>query len=177
MPTAAKVQEVERLTELLSSAQSVVLTDFTGLNVDSISTLRQKCREAGVQYRVVKNTLARRAVSAAGLEDLTPLLEGPNAWAVHESDQLAAARVIEEFAKDNTNLRIRAGFMEGRVLSVDEVTALAKLPGRETLLAQTVGALQAPMAGFAGALNAVLRGFASVVDAYAKKRAGSEGGS
>lgn len=175
MPTEAKVREVEEFTGLLKNAQSVVLTDFTGLDVASISDLRNKCREAGVRYRVIKNTLAKRAVEGADMTDLSQYLTGPNAWAVHESDQVVAAKVLSDFAKDNESLKIRAGFMEGRLLSVDELQALAKLPGRETLLGQVVGTFAAPMSGFAGVLSAMLRGFATVVDAYQKKRAESEG--
>jgi len=175
MPTEAKVREVEEFAGLLKSAQSVVLSDFTGLDVAAISDLRRQCREAGIRYRVVKNTLAKRAVEDAGMNELTPLLEGPNAWAVHESDQVVAAKVLHDFAKDNESLKIRAGFMEGRLLSIDELQALAKLPSREVLLAQVVGTLAAPMSGFAGVLTALLRGFATVVDAYQKQRTEGEG--
>jgi large subunit ribosomal protein L10 len=176
MATEAKVREVEDFAGRLTNAESVVLTDFTGLDVAAISDLRRRCREAGVQYRVIKNTLAKRAVQQAGMQDLDPLLDGPNAWALHDSDQVAAAKVLNDFAKDHTSLKIRGGFMEGRLLSVGELQALAKLPGREALLAQTLAGLQAPMAGFAGVLTALMRGFATVVDAYAKKRGESEGG-
>jgi large subunit ribosomal protein L10 len=175
MPTEAKLREVEGFSGSLNEAQSVVLTDFTGLDVAAISDLRRRCREAGVQYRVVKNTLAKRAVEQAGMQDLVPLLEGPNAWALHQSDQVAAAKVLAEFAKDHAALTIRGGFMEGRLLSVEELEALAKLPSRDTLLAQTLAVFQAPMTGFAGVLTALLRGFATAVDAYSKKRADSEG--
>jgi len=175
MPTEAKVREVEEFAGLLKNAESVVLSDFTGLDVEAISDLRRKCRAAGIRYRVIKNTLAKRAVENAGMNDLAPLLEGPNAWAVHETDQVVAAKVLHDFAKDNERLQIRAGFMEGRLLSVEELQALAKLPGREALLGQVVGMFAAPMVGFAGVLAALLRGFATVVDAYQKKRTDSEG--
>lgn len=170
MPTEAKVREVEEFMSVLSDARAVVLTDFTGLDVAAISALRRKCREAGVQYHVVKNTLARRAVERTGMAVLEPLLEGPNAWAVHRSDQILPAKVLSEFAKDHSNLKIRGGFVDGRLISLAEVQALAKLPGREVLLAQTLAGLQGPMTAFAGVLNSLLRGFATAVDAYAKKR-------
>lgn len=175
MPTEAKVREVEEFAGLLKSAQSVVLTDFTGLNVAAISDLRRQCREAGIRYRIIKNTLAKRAVEDAGMSDLAPLLEGPNAWAVHDTDQVVAAKVLSSFAKENEALKIRAGFMEGRLLSIDELQALARLPSREVLLGQVVGTFAAPMSGFVGALSALLRGFATVIDAYQKKRAESDG--
>ena len=175
MPTEAKVREVEEFAGVLKDAHGVVLADFTGLSVGAIMALRRKCRDSGVHYKVIKNTLAKRALQGTGMESLGNLLAGPNAWAVHPSDQIAAAKVLSDFAKDHEALKIRGGYMEGRVLSVKEVQALAKLPSREVLLSQVLGGMRSPLVGFAGALGAVLRSFASVVDAYAKKRAGSEG--
>jgi len=174
MPTEAKVRAVEEFSQVLEGAKSVILTDFTGLDVAAVSRLRRQCRDAGVHYHVVKNTLARRAVARVGMRGLEPMLEGPNAWAIHPTDQIAAAKVLSEFAKANQNLKIRGGYVDGRLLSLSEVEALAKLPGREVLLAQVLAGLQGPMAGFAGVLAAMLRGFATVVDAYAKKRAAAE---
>jgi large subunit ribosomal protein L10 len=174
MPTQAKEREVEEFAGIVQGARGVVLSDFTGLSVAAVMTLRRRCRESGVSYRVIKNTLAKRALHGSGLEALADLLAGPNAWAVHPTDEIAAAKVIAEFAKEHEALKIRGGFMEGRLLSVPDIKALAKLPGRDVLLSQIVTGLQAPMAGFAGALAAVLRGFATAVDAYAKKRAGAE---
>jgi len=171
MPTAAKEQTVAEFAGVVNGANSVVLADFSGLDVASVSALRSKCRAAGVEYRVMKNTLAKRVIANTGMEALGVHLEGPNAWAVHMTDQVAAAKVLAEFAKENDKLKIRAGFVDGRVLSLAEVQALAKLPGREVLLAQFVGGLQAPMTQFAGAMNALLRNFAGAVDALAKKRA------
>jgi large subunit ribosomal protein L10 len=174
MATEAKAKAVEEFAKVLDGASSVVLTDFTGLDVAAVSALRRKCRAAGVDYQVIKNTLARRVIATSGMETLKPLLAGPNAWAVHKTDQVAAAKVVSEFAKDHAKLQIRGGFVDGRLVSVDQLQALAKLPGRDVLLAQVLAGMQAPMASFAGALNAMLRGFATAVDAYAKKRAESE---
>jgi large subunit ribosomal protein L10 len=171
MATEAKVREVEEFSAALDGACGVVLTDFTGLDVASVSELRRKCRAAGVHYQVIKNTFARRVLVQTGMEPLGALLEGPNAWAVHKTDQVAAAKVLSEFAKDHQHLKIRGGFVDGRLVSLKEIQALAKLPGREVLLAQTLAGLQAPMANFAGVLTSLLRGFATAVDAYAKKRA------
>ena len=122
---------------------------------------------------MIKNTLAKRALATSSMEKLEPLLAGPNAWAVHKTDQVAAAKVVSEFAKDHAKLKIRGGIVDGRLVSVDQLQALAKLPGREVLLAQVLAGMQAPMAGFAGALTALLRGFATAVDAYAKQRSES----
>ncbi len=171
MATEAKVREVEEFKQVLEGASSVILTDFTGLDVAAVSELRRKCRAAGVEYHVIKNTLAKRAVQLVGLDEIEKLLAGPNAWAVHKTDQVAPAKVLSEFGRTNPNLKIRGGIVDGRLVSLEEVETLAKLPAREVLLAQTLAAIQSPMTGFAGALAAVLRSFANVVDALAKKRA------
>jgi large subunit ribosomal protein L10 len=171
MATEAKAREVEEFSRVLDGATGVVLTDFTGLDVAAVSDLRRKCRAAGVQYHVIKNTLAKRVIADGDLKSLGKLLEGPNAWAVHKTDEVAAAKVLSDFAKDHQNLKIRGGFVDGRVISIEEVKALAKLPSRDVLLAQVLAGMQGPMVGFAGVLTSMLRGFATVVDAYAKKRA------
>jgi large subunit ribosomal protein L10 len=173
MATEAKAQAVGEFQEVVGNATGVVLTDFTGLDVAAVSDLRRRCRAAGVQYRVIKNTLAKRVIADTTMAPLTAFLAGANAWAVHQTDQVAAAKVLSEFAKDHDKLKIRAGYVDGRVISATEVAALAKLPNREVLLAQVAGAFAAPMTGFAGAMSALLRNFATAADAYAKKRAES----
>jgi large subunit ribosomal protein L10 len=173
MPTEAKVQAVDEFGKVVGGASSVVLTDFTGLDVAAVSDLRRRCRAAGVHYRVMKNTLAKRVIVSTPMEPLAKYLAGSNAWAVHQTDQVAAAKVLSEFAKSNDKLKIRAGYIDGRIVSVKEIEALAKLPSRDVLLGQVVGAMAAPMSSFAGAMSALLRNFAGAVDAYAKKRAES----
>src|SRR5262245_6689307 len=173
MATEAKVQTADEFGKMVGDATSVVLTDFTGLDVAAVSDLRRRCRAAGVQYRVMKNTLAKRVIVSTPMEPLTKYLAGANAWAVHATDQVAAAKVLSEFAKSHDKLKIRAGYVDGRLVSVKEIEALAKLPSREVLLGQVVGAMAAPMSSFAGAMSALLRNFAGAVDAYAKKRAES----
>jgi large subunit ribosomal protein L10 len=171
MATQVKEQRVSELRDMVGGASGIVLTDFTGLNVAAVSDLRRRCRAAGVEYRVIKNTLAKRVIAATAMEPLGTYLAGANAWAVHKTDQVAAAKVLSEFAKDNDKLKIRAGYVDGRVITDRDIAALAKLPGREILLGQVVGAMAAPMSSFAGAMTALLRNFAGAVDAYAKKRA------
>lgn len=171
MATQAKEQMVGELREMVGSASGIVLTDFTGLNVAAVSDLRRRCRAAGVEYRVIKNTLARRVIAETSMAPLGTYLAGANAWAVHKTDQVAAAKVLSDFAKENDKLKIRAGYIDGRVVTDRDIAVLAKLPGREVLLGQVVGAMAAPMSSFAGAMTALLRNFAGVVDAYAKKRA------
>jgi len=174
MATEAKVQTVGEFGEVVGGATSVVLSDFSGLDVAAVSDLRRKCRAAGVQYRVIKNTLAKRGIVNTPLEPLGSHLDGPNAWAVHKTDPVAAAKVLSEFAKGNEKLKLRVGFVDGRVISVSEVQRLAKLPSREILLSQVVGGMSTPMVKFAGVMQAVLRNFVGVVDAYAKQRADTD---
>jgi large subunit ribosomal protein L10 len=173
MATEAKARTVEEFADVVNGASSIVLTDFTGLDVAAVSELRRKCRAAGVQYHVIKNTLAKRVIADTGMKPLGAMLAGPNAWAIHKTDEVAAAKILSDFAKDHQNLKIRGGFVDGRVISVSEVQALAKLPSRDVLLSQVLAGMQGPMAGFAGVLTSMLRGFATAVDAYAKKRAES----
>lgn len=171
MATEAKVQTVSEFADVVGGASSVVLADFSGLDVAAVSDLRRKCRQAGVEYRVIKNTLAKRVITNTPMEPLGVHLAGPNAWAVHRTDQVVAAKVLADFAKDHDKLKIRAGFVDGRVINTRDVVALAKLPSREVLLAQLVGSFQAPMSQMAGAMSALLTNFAGAVDALAKKRA------
>ena len=174
-PKGKKQEELNQLKKDLADARNMIVAKFQGMTVAQDTDLRSKIRATNSQYRVVKNTLARRALQGSGLETLQPLLEGPNAWAVHRTDQVAAAKVLSDFAKDHEALKIRGGSMEGRLLTVQEIRALAKLPSREVLLSQVLAGMQGPLAGFAGALTALLRSFATVVDGYAKKRAETEG--
>ena len=121
MATVVKEKTVEEFASLLQDARGVILAEYAGLNVAAVSSLRRKCRDAGVQYRVIKNTLAKRATSQAGMAVLDPLLEGPNAWAIHKTDQVAAAKVLSEFAKDNQKLKIRGGLVDGRLITIKDV--------------------------------------------------------
>ena len=174
MPTEAKTREVGRVLQGPRRRHRRRADGLHGTRRRGRFRSAARCRAAGVQYHVIKNTLARRVIAEGDLKPLGKLLEGPNAWAVHKTDEVAAAKVLSDFAKDHQNLKIRGGFVDGRVISIDEVKALAKLPSRDVLLAQVLAGMQGPMVGFAGVLTSMLRGFATVVDAYAKKRAEAE---
>ncbi|MGE5591556.1 MAG: 50S ribosomal protein L10 [Bacillota bacterium] len=166
---------VAEIKEKLGRAKSVVLVDNKGLSVSQVTKLRKKSREAGVEYRVAKNTLVRIAAKDSGIPgmaDISPLLEGPTTFAFGYEDPVAPAKVISNFIKDGkiTTLEIKGGWLEGRVLTPADIKALADLPSREVLLAQVVGGMQAPMYGFAGSLAAVLRQFAYAVEALRQQR-------
>jgi large subunit ribosomal protein L10 len=159
---------VAEVTEAISGAQAAVLAEYRGLTVAQMTELRRQAREANVFIRVVKNTLARRAVEGSDFECLKDELVGPLAFAA-SADPVAVAKVLSQFAKSNDKLVIKSGAMGGKVISLAEVDALAKLPGREELLAMLLGTMQAPVAKFVRTLNEVpgkfVRTLAAVRDA------------
>ncbi|KGA82170.1 50S ribosomal protein L10 [Lysinibacillus fusiformis] len=150
-----KQGQVQEITEKFQSASSVVVVDYRGLNVAQVTELRKQLREAGVEFKVYKNTLTRRAAEAAGLAGINDVLVGPNAIAFSNEDVVAPAKIINEFAKKNEALEIKAGIIEGTISSVEDVKALAELPSREGLLSMLLSVLQAPVRNFALATKAV----------------------
>jgi large subunit ribosomal protein L10 len=163
-----KEQLVTELRDKLKGASAVYYTDFTGLNVKRMTDLRRRFRKAGVEYVVIKNTLALRAVNESGLAG--ERLSGPTGLVVG-TDPVAAAKVLTDFAKENDQRPgIKGGLLDGRQIGVDQVKALANLPSREQLLAELAGGLQAPLAGFVGALNGLLYSFAGALEALRTQR-------
>lgn len=151
----AKQAVVTEIADKMKASASMVVVDYRGLNVAQATELRKQLREAGVEFKVYKNSMARRAAEASGLEGLNEHLTGPNAIAFSTEDVIAPARIINNFAKDNEALEIKAGVIEGALASVEEVKALATLPSREGLLSMLLSVLQAPMRNFALATKAV----------------------
>ncbi|MFB7141155.1 MULTISPECIES: 50S ribosomal protein L10 [unclassified Bacillus (in: firmicutes)] len=151
----AKKQVVSEVAAKLRDSKSTVVVDYRGLNVAEVTELRKQLREAGVEFKVYKNTLTRRAAEEAGLADLNESLTGPNAIAFSMEDVIAPAKVINDFAKKHEALEIKAGVIEGNVATVEEVKALAELPSREGLLSMLLSVLQAPIRNFALATKAV----------------------
>ncbi|BAU26131.1 LSU ribosomal protein L10P [Aneurinibacillus soli] len=150
-----KVQVVSEIVEKFQNSKSTVVTDYRGLNVAQVTQLRKLCREAGVEFKVYKNTMTRRATAETGLSDLDAVLTGPTAIAFSMEDEMAAMKIIADFAKTNEALEIKGGVMEGKVLTDVEVKAMASLPNREGLLSMLLSVLQAPMRNFALAVKAV----------------------
>ncbi|HLT53143.1 50S ribosomal protein L10 [Caldibacillus thermolactis] len=150
-----KKQLVEEITEKFKSSVSTIIVDYRGLNVAEVTELRKQLREAGVEFKVFKNSLTRRAAEAAGLEGLNDVLVGPNAIAFSTEDVVAPAKILNNFAKDHEALEIKAGVIEGNITTVEEVKALAELPSREGLLSMLLSVLQAPIRNFALAAKAV----------------------
>jgi large subunit ribosomal protein L10 len=161
---------VDELTGKLRDAQLVVLADYNGLNVETMNRLRRQLDDGDkVELRVVKNTLCSRAVAGSPLEALNPFLNGPTAVVLGLRDPVGPAKVISTFVKENEKLKVKAGFFGGRLITFDEVKALASLPSREVLLGQLLGTLQAPLTQFVGVLAAVSQQFVGVLAAYKDK--------
>ena len=151
-----KKQVVSNIAEQFRTAVSGVFVDYCGLTVEQDTQLRNKLREANVEYKVIKNTLTRFAAKEVGFDELDPILNGPTSLAISMSDEVAPAKVIADFAKENDKLEIKAGFLDGKVLSLDEVKTLAATPNRETLIAKMLGSLNAPISSRARTLQALV---------------------
>ena len=165
-----KVEQVDLLTEKLQKAKVAVLTDYRGLKVSQIQELRGKLRAADVEYRVVKNTLARRAAEAAGFPALKDELQGPVAIAFGYDDLSVASKLINEFVRaTRLKLDVVGGLVEGRVLSSDQIKQLADLPSREALIAQLMGTLQSPVAQLVGIMQTPLQQLLGTLEAYKTK--------
>jgi large subunit ribosomal protein L10 len=159
-----KATEVEQLEIRLRRAAGIILTDFRGLTVAEISALRGKLREAGAEYRVVKNRLLGIATKALGIQGLGPYLEGPTAAAFAADDPVAAAKVIQEFIRQTRKLAVKGSVVAGRVYDEAQTKTLAELPGRQELLARVTGSVAAPLTGLVRALAGVPRNVVYVLD-------------
>lgn len=170
--TPAKQAIVAELKEKLIAAKGMVLTSYSGLTVAQDTKLRSKLREAGVEYRVVKNTMTRIAAREAEIEGLEQYLEGTTAIAMSTEDAVAPAKVISDFIKENKleALTIKAGMVEGKVIDADNVKALASLPSREVLIAKALGSMQAPISGFVNVLQGTIRNVVYALEAVRKQK-------
>lgn len=147
---------VAQLVERLKNAQAGVLADYRGLTVEEDTDLRRKLREAGVEYTVMKNSIIRFAAREVGLEGLEDILEGPTAIATSTDDVISPAKVLNDFAKDNEAMEIKGGFVEGNVITVDEVKQYASIPSKEVLISKMLGSLQSPIGALARTLQAIV---------------------
>ena len=160
-----KVAKVAEIKELLINSECTILFDFCGLTVAQDTALRRKMREAGVHYNVVKNTLLRIAAEEAGIEGLEPSLEKNTAIAVSPEDPVAVAKIVCDFAKENKELKVKVGVLDGKVIYVDAIKALASLPPKEVLVAKLLGSMNAPISGFVGVLQGTIRKVVYALDA------------
>ncbi|MFT8888497.1 MAG: 50S ribosomal protein L10 [Ethanoligenens sp.] len=167
---AEKQQLVADLAEKLKASVAGVLVDYTGISVEDDTKLRAELRTANVHYSVKKNSLISRAATDAGLSGLDDILKGATAIATSEDDLVAPAKIIAKFAGSHPTFKVKAGFIEGKVVSEAEVHALATLPPKEVLVAKALGGLNAPISGFVMVLNANLRGLVVALNAIAEKQ-------
>jgi large subunit ribosomal protein L10 len=164
-----KAAVIDEVSAQVAQAQSIIVAEYRGLGVGSITALRKQARESGVYLRVLKNTLARRAVAGTPFEGLTDKLVGPLIYGISK-DPVSAAKVLADFAKSNDKLALKAGAMPNAVLDQNGVKALASMPSREELLAQLMGTMQAPVAKFVRTLNEVPGKFVRTVAALRDER-------
>lgn len=160
MPSQSVLEQkkaiVAELSERIKNSVTGVVVSYEGINTEDDTKLRKELRENNVQYTVVKNTLLSRACDEVGLEDLKPVLEGTTALATSDSEYAAAARILCNYAKDHDNFKVKSAYLDGTVIDMDTIISLSKLPTRDVLLANVLGAFQAPIASFARAVQAIV---------------------
>ncbi len=176
MPISRQKKEdvLQELKNKMTQASSMVMVDYRGLTVAEMTVLRKELRQSGSEFLVSKNTLSLKAAKEAGIEGLDDLFEGPIAISYGYEDLVAPAKVLSNFAKDHKALEIKGGYLEGKVLNLEDVKDLASLPSREVLLGKVLGAMQSPMYGFAGCLSGVLRNFVYALEAVRKQKEESQ---
>lgn len=151
-----KQQIVNELAEKMKNAQSGVLVDYMGIKVSDDTKLRSDLRKAGVEYSVVKNTLTSKACDIIGFENLKKSLTGMTALAISNDDPVAPAKILNDFAKENENFKIKAGFVDGGILDIDGVKELAAIPSKDVLIGRIMGSLQSSLYNFVYALQAII---------------------
>ncbi|MDI9529519.1 MAG: 50S ribosomal protein L10 [Candidatus Cloacimonadota bacterium] len=173
MVQQVKYDIVAHLKEKLDSAKAIVLVDYKGINVEQVNTLRNEFRKTQVDYLVQKNTLIKIALNELGITELDSYLTGPTAVAICHNDEVAPARILVKFIKEVMEEAafpsFKVGYIGGHVFNADELTALAKLPSREELLAKILGSLNAPISNFVNINQGIIRKFVYALDAIAKK--------
>lgn len=162
---------VDEIKQQIEDSHSVTLVEFKGLSVADVAELRNKYREAGVDYKIYKNTMVRLALKDLGIEGFDDLLNGPNALAFSKQDMVNGPKVSYEFAKDHEDqFSIKAGLMDGKAMTAQEVEQLSKLPNKEVLLSMVLRALQGPIAGLANVAQGTLRSAVYALEAVRKKK-------
>lgn len=165
MATQQKIDMVDAYTEKFKEAKGVYLANFSGMDVQAVTEVRKKFREEEIEYKVLKNRLAKRSLNNAGISELDEYLKGVTAFIIDYKDPVSPAKILKEFNKKKEILQVKAVYVEGKVLSAEEAKRLADLPSRDVLLAQFVGLLQAPMTKLAGTLQASMQKLARTLDA------------
>lgn len=169
MAKQEKIDAVGEIKERIEASQIVVMTKYIGMNAAQATQLRAKLRAASVKFKVYKNTLAKRALDELNLSDAAQFLDGPIAWAFSD-DPVTPAKVLADFGKEVPVVQMSGGILEGNVVTLEQLKALADLPPRDALLAQVVGTIAAPLRNFVGVLNAVPRNLVNVLDQIRKQK-------
>jgi large subunit ribosomal protein L10 len=170
MPTPQKEAILQDTQQRISEVRGLYLADFSGMTVESLSLLRKKCREQGVQFRVIKNTLLKRAFNERGITELDDHLVGPTGLVFSPDNEMAPAKILSDFAKEHEKPRVKAAVVDGRLYNDKAIAQLAQLPSREVLLSQLLGTFVAPMTTFLGAVNALLATPANMADALGREK-------
>ena len=173
MNKTEKGEAVAELKQELSGSRTIYVTDFTGLKVKNMTVLRRRLRGVGVGYTVVKNTLALRAMEEAKVTGLDDVLTGPTGLVFAGKDPVGAAKILAEFHKEFQQPTVKAGLLDGKRITAQEVGRLATLPSREAMLAQLGGAFQAPLQGLLGAMNGLLSQWVGALEALKTQRGGA----
>lgn len=172
MATQQKIDIVTEYTEKFKKAKAVYLADFSGINVITVTELREKFRDSDIEYKVLKNRLAKRSFNNAGVDDLDSYLNGVTSFIIGYDDPVVPAKILKEFNKANKDIiKLKAVYLEGKTLSAEEAVKLADLPSRDALLSQFVGLLQAPMTKLAATLQASMQKLAGTLDAVKNSKA------
>jgi len=171
MARPEKVAEVEAITERMQAAQSMILADYSGCTVEQMTIFRESCRANAVECRVVKNRLARIAADNTEHGVLKDYLKGPTAILFGHESQVAAAKVLVDFIKENSQMEIKGGVLDGAFLDVEEVVSLSKTPSMDELIAKMMGSINSPAGGLVGTINGVAGKLCRAIDAVAKQKA------
>ncbi len=171
MPTATKEGLVDEIKGRFNGSEAVILADYRGLTVKEMQELRRKVREVGGEIKIYKNSLTEIAIRELALPSLDEYLEGPTAFVFIDADPVAPAKALTAFAKEHQALELKGGLVSNRVVSQDQVKAIASLPSREELIAKMLGTMQNPLTGTVRVLAGPARAFATVLDAIAKQKA------
>ena len=169
MARPEKVATVTEIRERIENSEIAILTKYVGINVENVSELRKQLREADVEYKVYKNTLARRALAEVGLEEVADVMDGPTAWAFSK-DTVGPTKILNDFMKTSKFVQMSGGILSGKAVSSEQLKALASLPSRDQLLGQVAGTVAAPLRNFVGVISAVPRNLVNVLEALRKQK-------
>ncbi|HLK57361.1 MAG TPA: 50S ribosomal protein L10 [Chthonomonadaceae bacterium] len=176
MPNAHKEEVVSNLRQVVERSKGAILTDYRGLTVAEVSTLRKKLRAVDAEYHIVKNTLFKIALGGEVSPELDALLTGPTAIVFAKEDVVAPAKSILDFVRDakKTDVKVKGGYIDGKVYNLEQVQALSKLPPKEQVVAQLLGTINGPMSSFVGTLDSIVSNFVLTIQAIADKQGGGD---